>query len=169
MAYPSSLPLRARPWGATELAVGKPAQFDEQLRKATPNASQHRSTILDRPPVLSRLLLLWSALALLSGAATLINTPLGLSLLWGCSVSLLPSVCFAWYGLRKYGGAQQSLAMVRAVYRAEGIKFFLTAAMFAAVFIQVDKIYLPVFFLAFVFGQIASWLVTAQVLVRHQR
>lgn len=59
--------------------------------------------------------------------------------------------------------------MVHAVYRAEALKFFLTVVMFAAVFMQVDKIHLPVFFLAFVGGQIASWLVTAQVLTHHQR
>jgi ATP synthase protein I len=106
---------------------------------------------------------------LLAGIVTWANARLGLSLLWGCSVSLLPSACFAWFSFRNYGGARRSIAMLYGLYRAEAFKFLLTAALFAAVFVQVDKIYAPAFFLAFVGGQIASWLVTARALSRQRR
>lgn len=118
--------------------------------------------------MVSGLLLLWFALALLSGAVTLINTTWGLSLLWGCSVSLVPSVCFAWYSFRKRYSAGQAQAVVHAFYRAETVKFVLTAAMFAAVFAQVDMIHLPIFFLAFIGAQIGSWWLAARVLSRPQ-
>lgn len=98
----------------------------------------------------------------------LVEARIGLSLLWGVSVSLLPSACFAWYSFRAYGGARRSAAMIRSVYRAEAIKFLLTAVLFAVVFKQVGRINLPVFFLAFVCGQIASLLVTARALDQRQ-
>jgi ATP synthase protein I len=107
-------------------------------------------------------------LAPIAGAVFVIDTQLGLSLLWGYSVAILPSVCFAWFGFRKFGGARQTGAMVSGLYRAEAFKFFLTAALFAAVFAQVDRVYLPVFFLAFVCGQVGSWLATAQALGRQR-
>lgn len=119
--------------------------------------------------MVSRLLLLWFALALLAGATALINTTWAISLLWGCSVSLLPSVCFAWYSFRKRYRAGQALAVVHAFYRAEAIKFLLTAAMFAAVLARVDMIHLPVFFLAFIGAQMSSWWLTARVLNRPQQ
>lgn len=96
-----------------------------------------------------------------------VHAKAGLSLIWGFSASLIPTTCFVWIGIRKYGGARQSAAVLSAMYRAEAFKFLITAAIFAVVFKQADKVYLPVFFLAFVAGQIASWLVMAYTLRRH--
>lgn len=96
-----------------------------------------------------------------------VHVQIGLSLIWGVSTSLLPSACFIWVGMRHYGGARQSAAVMSALYRAEALKFLVTAVIFAVVFKQADKVYLPVFFLAFVAGQIASWLVMAYTLRRH--
>src|SRR5690606_29680270 len=111
----------------------------------------------------------WIALAPLAGLLALIDQRFGLSVLWGYSVSLLPSACFAWFALKRYGSARQAGAMVQGLYLAEAFKFFLTAALFAAVLMQVDRIYLPVFFLAFVCGQFGSWLVTAKALTRRKQ
>lgn len=118
---------------------------------------------------MSRLLLLWIALALGSGALLLIDTTLGLSLLWGFSVSLLPGICFAWFSYRGPWGARRTAAVLSAIYRAEAIKFFLTVVLFAAVFMQVDKIYPSVVFLAFIGAHICSWVLTAQALIRRQQ
>lgn len=93
-----------------------------------------------------------------------LDARLGMSLLWGISVSALPSACFAWYGVRRMGGARQSQVAVHAIYRAETIKFLLTAALFAAVFLRVDEIRPGVFFLAFAVTHIGTSLVVARVM-----
>jgi len=111
--------------------------------------------------------MLWAGLAVLGACVVPVQAKAGMSLIWGVSASLLPSACFVWVGIRRYGGARQSAAVLSALYRAEALKFLITAAIFAAVFKQADKVYLPVFFLAFVTGQIASWLVMAYTLRRH--
>ena len=97
------------------------------------------------------------------------DAQVGISLLWGVSVSALPSACFAWYGVRRMGGARQSQVAVHAIYRAETIKFLLTAALFAAVFIRVEQIRPALFFLAFAVTHIGSSLVIARVMRRRQR
>lgn len=89
-----------------------------------------------------------------------IDARVGLSLLWGFSVCLLPAACFTWYAT-KYQGARAALAMVNGFYRAEAVKFVLTAVLFALVFQRVDKIDPAVFFLAFVIAQIFSWMLVA--------
>jgi ATP synthase protein I len=98
----------------------------------------------------------------------LIDAGAGLSLLWGFSVCLLPAVCFTWYA-NQYRGARATQVTVQKFYRAEAVKFVLTAMLFAAVFQQVDKIYPATFFLAFVIAQIFSWVLTAGVLRGHLR
>lgn len=97
-----------------------------------------------------------------------LDARIGVSLLWGVSVSVLPSACFAWYGVRRMGGARQSQVAVHAIYRAETIKFLLTAALFAAVFLRVDEIRPGVFFLAFAVTHIGTSLVVARVMRSRQ-
>jgi F0F1-type ATP synthase assembly protein I len=113
--------------------------------------------------VLQRLLILWMVLIAMSVAVMPIDSRWGLSLLWGFSVCLLPAVCFTWYAFR-YRGARVVIASVKMFYRAETVKFFLTAILFAVVFHHADKISTAVFFLAFVAAQIASWLVSAMTI-----
>lgn len=96
-----------------------------------------------------------------------VHAEAGISMIWGFSASLIPGICFVWFGIRKYGGASQSAALVSALYRAEALKFVITVAIFAAVFKQAERVSLPIFFAAFVAGQIASWLVMAAMLRRH--
>lgn len=98
----------------------------------------------------------------------LVDKRLGLSLLWGVAVSALPGACFAWYAFRGMGGARQSSAAVHAIYRAESIKFLLTAALFATVFLRVEQIHPATFFIAFVGAHLGASLVTARTLARHQ-
>lgn len=98
----------------------------------------------------------------------LIDQQWGLSVLWGSSVCLLPAMCFSWYAY-KYQGARQALATVNAFYRAESLKFILTALLFAAVFHRADKINLAVFFLAFITAQIFSWLLIAHTLRQQSK
>lgn len=71
---------------------------------------------------------------------------------------MAPSLCFAWLVFR-YQGASQSQRAVSTFYRAEGLKFILTAGLFILVFTQVQAIDVLVFFAAFVIAQILFWLV----------
>jgi F0F1-type ATP synthase assembly protein I len=111
---------------------------------------------------------LWLWLILVALMLMLIDKGVGLSLLWGFSVCLLPAMCFTWYA-HHYRGARAMQMTVHKFYRAEAAKFILTTMLFAAVFQQVDKIYPATFFLAFVIAQIFSWVLTAGILRRHLR
>lgn len=148
--------------------TGLTGRFDELLINATPPSRQRRTITIARPPVLSRLLLFWSLLVLVAFSVWMFDTRLGLSLLWGIAVSALPGACFAWYSFRRHGGARQSGAVVRAIYRAETLKFFLTAVVFAAVFSRVSDIHPVVFFIAFIGTHIGSSLVSARVIARFR-
>ncbi|WP_460232065.1 ATP synthase subunit I [Aurantivibrio plasticivorans] len=121
-----------------------------------------------RPPILLRLLLLWLLLVAVAGTCLLFDTSLGLSLLWGGSASLLPSLCFAWYSYRAPWGARQAANALSAMYRAEAIKFLFTVAIFAAVFMQAKKVYPSVVFLTFVGAQLCAWVVTARAFYRRR-
>lgn len=134
------------------------------MRKTTPG--QRPASSIAKPPVLRRLLLLWLATLPLALMTMLIDARWGLSLLWGFSVSLLPAACFAWYATR-HSGARAAAAVVNGFYRAEAVKFVLTAILFALVFQRVDQIHLPAFFLAFIAAQIIAWVLTAQSLRRR--
>ena len=112
------------------------------------------------------LIVFWLALVALAVAVVTLQFQLGLSLLWGVAVSALPGLCFAWYGYPKAVGASQAAASLRALYRAETIKFVVTAVLFAAVFSQVEQIYLGAFFIAYLVTHLGSSLVVAKRLVR---
>jgi len=129
---------------------------------------QRRTYTIARPPVLSHLLLFWMSLFVAAGLIWVVDDRLALSLLWGIAVSALPGACFAWYSFRRLGGARQSGVAVRAIYRAETIKFLLTATLFAAVFMRVTEIHLAAFFIAFVGAHLGASLVTARALAGHQ-
>ena len=116
--------------------------------------------------MLSPLIVFWLSLVILAVAVVTLKYQLGLSLLWGVCVSALPGFCFAWYGYPKAVGARQAAASLRALYRAETIKFVVTAVLFAVVFSQVEQIHLGAFFTAFLVTHLGSSLVVAKRLVR---
>jgi ATP synthase protein I len=138
------------------------------LRKKTPEVGRLRPGTIAKPPVFKRLLGLWLIAVVAAMAVMPIDSRWGLSLLWGFSVCLLPGVSFAWYAFR-YQGAHRVASAVQMFYRAEAVKFFLTACLFAAVFQHADKINLLVFFLAFIAAQIASWLLAAMTIKNQSR
>lgn len=138
-------------------------QKRRKLRNRTPEPGRLRQSSIAKPPILKRLFGLWFVLILLAVAVMPIDARWGLSLLWGFSVCLLPAVCFSWYAFR-YQGARVVTATVKMFYRAETVKFLLTAILFAVVFHHADRISTAVFFLAFIAAQIASWLISAMSL-----
>lgn len=138
----------------------------EKLRKKT--SGQGYTSTIAKPPVLQRQLYLWLILVLMALTVMLTETRIGLSLLWGFSVCLLPAACFTWYAT-KYRGARAALAMVNGFYRAEAVKFALTAILFALVFQRAEQIHPIAFFLAFVVAQICSWVLVALTLRKPPR
>jgi ATP synthase protein I len=132
-----------------------------KLRKKT--SGQGYTSTIAKPPVLQRQLMAVMALTMVP-----IDARLGLSILWGFSVCLLPSACFTWYA-HSDRGARAVATTVIGFYRAEAVKFVLTASLFAVVFLQADKIHPAVFFLAFVVAQICSWVLVAVTLRQRPR
>lgn len=111
-------------------------------------------------------MLFWLALVALGVAVVALRFQLGLSLLWGVAVSALPGFCFAWLGYPNAVGARQAAASLKALYRAERIKFVITAILFAAVFSQAEQLHLGAFFTAYLVTHLGSTLVVAKRLVR---
>lgn len=140
----------------------------EKLRTKTPNTSRSPRNTIAKPPVFKYLFSLWLVASALAVVMMKLDMRWGLSLLWGFSVCLLPTLCFSWYAF-KYQGARLVSASVQMFYRAESMKFLLTTVLFALVFKQADKIIPMVFFLAFVAAQILAWLVSAFTLKSQSR
>lgn len=138
----------------------------QKVRNKTTGQS-HISSIA-KPPILQRQLYLWLVMMGLALLLLLIDTRIGMSLVWGFSVCLLPAICFTWYAT-KYQGARAALGVVNGFYRAETVKFILTAILFALVFQRVEQIYPSAFFLAFVAAQIFSWVLIAYSLRQPPR
>lgn len=136
------------------------------MRAVTIPIPKCRKSTTDRSSLLFSLIVFWLTLVVLATAVITVKFQWGLSLLWGVTVSALPGLCFAWYGYPKRVGAHQAAASLRAVYRAEKIKFVVTAVLFAAVFRWVEQIYVSAFFLAYLITHLGSSLVVARCLAR---
>lgn len=117
-------------------------------------------------PVLQSLSKLWLITLVISALVMIWEIRLGISLLWGSSVCLLPAMVFAWYA-STLRGARQAATSVRRFYLAEAAKLVITAVLFAVVFIRGASISLPVFFCAYIATQILVLVLTAKVIHRH--
>lgn len=123
-----------------------------------------RKSSIPTPPVLPWLLGAWGLFIGISVVLRLMGYELlSTSLLWGVTVCLAPSVMFAWY-VFKYRGATRAKDSVNAFYRGESLKFVATAALFALVFTQAERIQIGVFFLSFIIAQLISWLIAVRVI-----
>lgn len=131
-----------------------------------PWARRQTSAVLAKLPVFKCLVWLWLALCVLSGPVLYWQPLWGISLLWGFSVCLVPSMVFA----RLAGhirGARDVRQSVSRFYRAESVKLLLTAVLFAVVFTRDVPISLPVFLCAFITAQVIQMIVTAVVINRR--
>ncbi|MCP8900487.1 ATP synthase subunit I [Gilvimarinus xylanilyticus] len=114
------------------------------------------------------MLRLWIILLVIAAPVVFWRPVWGISLLWGFSVCLVPSMVFARFA-GQIRGASAVRQSVNRFYRAESAKLLLTAALFAAVFTRDVPISLPVFLCAFVVAQIAQMIVTAKATGRSLR
>lgn len=126
---------------------------------------QHKTTSsIPIPPILPWLLGVWGLFIGIAMVLRLIGyNVFSTSILWGGTVCLAPSVIFTWYVFR-YRGATRAKDSVTAFYRGESLKFVVTAALFALVFTQAQRIQVGVFFLSFISAQLISWLVATRVI-----
>lgn len=118
-------------------------------------------------PVLRHLMWLWLALLLPAAIAFMWSPRLGLTLLWGVTVCLLPIMLFAKIA-EKRQKAIYTYVFMRKINRAQAVKLALTMALFALVFKQADKVIIPVFFITFVITQLLSVIVTARAVSSHR-
>jgi len=79
------------------------------------------------------------------------------STLLGGVVCFLPNLYFAWAAFR-HQGAQAAKEIVRSFYKAEAVKFGLTAVLFALVFALVRPLNPIYFFLTYAVVQVVHWL-----------
>jgi ATP synthase protein I len=135
-----------------------------QKRKAT----QRPTNTIPTPPILQRQLLLWLVMSGIAIIVFRLNAKVGLSLLWGFSLCMLPAACFTLYA-NKNSVNQAIIKRINNFYRAEAVKMVLTAILFALVFKHVNKINVIVLFLAFIAAQICSSVLVAQTLHKYPR
>ncbi len=102
-------------------------------------------------------------MVVISLAVMSIDARVGLSLLWGFSVCMLPAACFTWYANKNYV-LLVTIATINNFYRAEAIKIIITAILFALVFKRENKIDVVILFIAFVVAQICSAVLVAKTL-----
>ncbi len=112
-------------------------------------------------PVLRQLVWLWLGLLLLASLAVFYSPRMGLTLLWGVSVCLVPTLLFAKLTEKRVGTVPIT-HVLRSFNRAESAKFVFTAGLFTAVFIQAEKVFVPVFFMVFIATQVLSLVVIAR-------
>lgn len=88
----------------------------------------------------------------------------------GGAISLLPNAWFARQAFR-YRGASRAALVVGSLYRAEALKFVITALMFAVVFAGVAPLSAPALFAGFVIMTVANgvgaWYMARQRVTRR--
>lgn len=117
-----------------------------------------KSAQLKRPKVIRVVGLQALVTLLVSGGCWLSgDTVLAYSSLLGGMVCFLPNLYFAWQ-VFLHQGAQAAKQIVKSFYRAEAVKFGLTAVLFALVFILVRPLNPISFFLTYAVVQVVHWL-----------
>lgn len=117
-----------------------------------------KSAQLQRPKVLRVIGLQAIVTLLVAVGCYLMTDPVAAySALLGGVVCFLPNLYFAWESFR-HQGAQAAKQIVRSFYKAEAVKFGLTAVLFALVFALVRPLNPIYFFLTYVVVQVVHWL-----------
>lgn len=112
-------------------------------------------------------MLLWLAQCVLIAVVFVWSQRLGLTLLWGVTVCLVPAILFAKLAEKRQAPEHTYLFMQK-INRAQAVKLALTMALFAMVFKQADKIIVPVFFVTFAVTQFLNVIVTAKAVSSHR-
>jgi ATP synthase protein I len=102
-------------------------------------------------------------LLILSGLLLFVSEIVGYSVLIGGLIQIIPQAWFARQAY-KFTGARQVDLMVRAMYRGETGKIFLTAAMFVTTFILWKQLHFLAVFSAFIVMIPLQWFITIRIL-----
>lgn len=94
---------------------------------------------IPRPAVMKVVRLQSLTLAVVAGIALLLDTEIGVSILLGGLIQLIPQAWFTWQAF-KYAGANHASAIVRSMYRGEAGKLVLTACGFTIVYSVMDNV-----------------------------
>lgn len=128
---------------------------------------KHRA-VIPKPPVLKGISILGLLLLTLTCVVRFFDPLIATSILWGGAVCLVPNYVFAWWTYRQQS-ASLAKELVNGFYRAEAIKFVLTAALFAWVFIQADRIRTELFMTAFIVTQVITWVLSSYIVSVYRR
>lgn len=94
---------------------------------------------IPRPAVMKVVRLQGLTLAVVAGIALLLDTEIGVSILLGGLIQLIPQAWFTWQAF-KYAGANHVGVIVRSMYRGEAGKLVLTACGFTVVYSVMDNV-----------------------------
>lgn len=94
---------------------------------------------IPRPAVMKVVRLQGLTLAVVAGIALLLDAEIGVSILLGGLIQLIPQAWFTWQAF-KYAGANHASAIVRSMYRGEAGKLVLTACGFTVVYSVMDNV-----------------------------
>jgi len=118
----------------------------------------HRGAKVPAFPLLKWVLLLVAVSVASTGLAALIVPFLTTLMIWvGMMIYIIPNTLFIFYVYR-HRGARNAKRIVDATYLGEGIKFLLTGALFAAVFVTGDPSVTPWSFAGYVVAMILGWI-----------
>ncbi len=104
-----------------------------------PDDQTHRGAGAVRPPVHRVFVAQFALLLVISGAVAFYRQEVGVSLLLGGFIHLLPAVYFA-RQVFKFSGARAAHRVAQSFYRGELGKYVLTALGFALVFTMVENL-----------------------------
>jgi ATP synthase protein I len=102
-------------------------------------AFENTMNTIPRPAVMKVVRLQSLTLAVVAGIALLLDTEIGVSILLGGLIQLIPQAWFTWQAF-KYAGANHASAIVRSMYRGEAGKLVLTACGFTVVYSVMDNV-----------------------------
>jgi ATP synthase protein I len=102
-------------------------------------AFENTMNTIPRPAVMKVVRLQSLTLAVVAGIALLLDTEIGVSILLGGLIQLIPQAWFTWQAF-KYAGANHASAIVRSMFRGEAGKLVLTACGFTIVYSVMDNV-----------------------------
>jgi len=109
-------------------------------------------------PVLSWLIIqLFITMLLVGVIALLFSLSSAMLVGLGSIISTVPNALFAWYVYR-FRGARNAQRILDSTYLGEGLKFLVTAVMFAGVFAVGESSIAPELFVGYLFAMVSGWI-----------
>lgn len=104
----------------------------------------------------------FGVLAVLSASLLFVDMTMAYSALLGGLISIGPNFYFACSAFR-YSGARAAQHIARSIYRGEVLKFLLSAALFACVFVLIKPLAAGTLFAAFILATVVNTILVVKL------